>query len=188
MTDFKYTLKDKDSKPVQVTLQRDGRLKKTIRWGRQADGSLLIRVPKRYPKRKFSRLLADVQTQLSKTRRRSTRRTDADLQKRAEILNKKNFNGQVSWEAIRWVSNMNSRLGSCTQGGPTDGHIRISDKIKSWPTWVIDYIIAHEMTHRLHSNHSKDFWNALRAAYPLTNKAEGFIEGISHAKGWVLDE
>ncbi|MBT5336169.1 MAG: M48 family metallopeptidase [Chloroflexi bacterium] len=183
-----YTLKDKDGKLVHVTLHRDGRLKKTVRWGWQPDGSLLIRVPKRYPKRKFLSLLVDIQNQLLKTKRRSTRRTDADLQKRAEVLNKKNFNGQVSWEAIRWVSNMNSRLGSCTRGGPTDGHIRISDKIKSWPTWVIDYIIAHEMTHRLHSNHSKEFWKALRTAYPLTDKAEGFIEGITHAKSWHLDE
>lgn len=182
MNEFQTTIQDKDGNPILVTLQRDGRLKKTVRWGRQEDGSLLIRVPKRYPKRKFSRLVADIQTQMGKTQKRVKRRTDADLQKRAEELNRNHFDGQVSWEAIRWVSNMNTRLGSCTKGGPTDGHIRISDKIKDWPTWVIDYIIAHEMAHRIHSNHSKNFWLVLKKAYPLTDKAEGFIEGIGYAK------
>ena len=188
MSSYEYRIKDKDGQVILVTLQRDGRLKKTVRWGWQADKSLLIRVPKRYPKRKFPSLVADIQSQLGKAKRVSKRRTDTDLQKRAEELNRKNFGGQVSWEAIRWVSNMNSRLGSCTNGGPTDGHIRISDKIKNWPAWVIDYIIAHEMTHRLHSNHSKDYWTTLKKAFPLTEKAEGFISGISHAKGWTLED
>ncbi len=188
MNEYHYTIKDKLGKPITVNIQRDGRLKKTVRWTRQTDGSMLIRVPNRYPKRKFPGLLSDLQKQIGKSKKRAAGRTDANLQKRAEVLNRNNFGGQVSWEAIRWVSNMNTRLGSCTNGGPTDGHIRISDKIKTWPTWVIDYIIAHELTHRIHSNHSKAFWSTLKKAYPLTEKAEGFLEGISFSKGWELED
>ena len=83
---------------------------------------------------------------------------------------------------------MKTRLGSCTNGGPTDGHIRISAEGKDWPQWVIDYLIAHELTHRLHSDHSPEFWDPLTEAYPKTERARGFIKGVLFARGQQLDE
>jgi predicted metal-dependent hydrolase len=188
MSESRHTLRDAEGKPVQATIRSDKRLKKYVRWARQPDGSVLVRVPLRYPKREYASLLESVQKQLLKPPRRARRRSDRELQKRAEYLNRECFQGCVHWEAIRWVSNMNSRLGSCTSGGPTDGHIRISDKIRDWPLWVIDYVIAHEMTHRLHTNHSAAFWRTLRQAYPLTEQARGFIKGVAYAKGMDLEE
>ena len=96
--------------------------------------------------------------------------------------------GAIEWMAIRWVGNMTTRLGSCTNGGPTDGHIRISDKIKTWPQWVVDYIVAHELAHRIHPNHSADFWEFLMAAYPLTERARGFIQGVGFARDLSYEE
>ena len=116
------------------------------------------------------------------------KRTDAELQLRAEAINKRYFKSKIQWHAIRWVGNMEKRLGSCTNGGPTDGHIRISDKIKNWPQWVIDYVIAHELVHRLHSDHSKDFWATLTEGYPKTERARGFIEGIGFAEGQSYED
>ena len=81
-----------------------------------------------------------------------------------------------------------TRLGSCTNGGSTDGHIRINDKIKSWPDWVVDYVVAHELVHRLHPDHSKAFWQTLRGAYPKTEQARGFIQGVGFAEGRPVGE
>ena len=64
----------------------------------------------------------------------------------------------------------------------------ISDKIKEWPEWVVDYVIAHEMTHRLHPDHSQEFWETLRQAYPKTEQARGFIKGVGFAKELDLIE
>ncbi len=158
MADQKHTIQDKDGKKITVLVRRDRRLKKTSRWEWEPDGSILLRVPYRFPKRHIPILLKQITQYLKKGKRRVKGRTDADLQARAETINQKYFGGQIEWQAIRWVSNMNTRLGSCTNGGSTDGHIRISDKIKHWPQWVIDYVIAHELVHRLHSDHSKAFW------------------------------
>jgi hypothetical protein len=83
---------------------------------------------------------------------------------------------------------MSQRLGSCTNGGPTDGHIRISDRIREWPDWVIDYVVAHELAHRLFPNHSAEFWATLVRAYPLTERARGFIEGVAFSHGHAADE
>lgn len=184
---YLYQIFDPEGKPVQVELRRDRRLKKTIRWTRQTDGSLLLRVPVHTPRTQFKPLLADLQGQLNRRKTQRAGHTDADLQERAERINRQYFNGKIEWRAIKWVSNMNNRLGSCTQGGSTDGHIRISNKIKTWPDWVLDYVIAHELTHLLHSNHSKAFWATLKRAYPLTEKAEGFIEGLAYARNQFFD-
>ena len=178
-----HTLKLSDDEQIVVTIQRDKRLKKTARWQREADGNLLLRIPQRYPKNSLPGLLESISAQLLKQRQRSRRRTDADLQARARQINKTYFDGRISWEAIRWVKPMKTRLGSCTSGGTTDGHIRISEEIRDWPQWVVDYVIAHELAHRLHPDHSRDFWKTLHAAYPDSDRARGFIQGVMFAKG-----
>jgi predicted metal-dependent hydrolase len=188
MADQRYTIRDKCDHLVQVNLRRDKRLKRNSRWERLPDGTILLRVPSRLPKHRVGALLEQVASQLDKFDMLVSRRTDADLHQRAELINRKHFNGKISWNAIRWVSNMQTRLGSCTRGGPTDGQIRISDKIKSWPDWVVDYVIAHELMHRRHPNHSDAFWTELQAAYPLTERARGFIHGVGFVAGQPVED
>lgn len=183
MSDQKHLIKDKDGNELSVFVRRDKRLKKSSRWQWETDGSILLRIPYRFPKRQIPRLLKQITQRLDKQVKHAKRRTDADLQQRAEMINKTYFGNKIEWKAIRWVGNMTTRLGSCTNGGSTDGHIRISDKIKNWPQWVIDYVIAHELVHRLHSDHSKDFWNTLTNGYPKTERARGFIQGAGFTEG-----
>ncbi len=183
MANQKHTIKDKDGNEIAVLVRRDKRLKKSSRWQLEADGSILLRIPYRFPKRQIRGLLEQITKQLARQGRKTKGRTDADLQQRAEYINKRYFEGKIGWNAIRWVGNMNSRLGSCTTGGSTDGHIRISDKIKIWPQWVVDYVIAHELVHRLYSDHSKDFWATLTNGYPKTERARGFIQGLGFSEG-----
>jgi predicted metal-dependent hydrolase len=173
---------------LTVVVRRDKRLKKSSRWQWEPDGSILLRVPYRVPKRIVKQQVEEIARLLEKQAKRAERRTDAELQKRAERINQKYFGGKIQWNAIRWVGNMNTRLGSCTQGGSTDGHIRISDKIKSWPPWVVDYVIAHELVHRLHPNHSDQFWETLTGGYPLTERARGFVRGVGFVEGMTFDD
>jgi predicted metal-dependent hydrolase len=183
MTQREYFIRNKDGEQLVVMVKRDKRLKKNARWCRESDGRLSVRIPYRLRNAEIPRLLENIQEQLSRQRKRAQARTDADLQARAQNINRRYFNNKIQWEAIRWVPRMKTRLASCTTGGPTDGHIRISEAIKEWPTWVIDYIIAHELTHRLYPNHSSVFWKTLTEAYPLTERARGFIKGIEFVQG-----
>jgi predicted metal-dependent hydrolase len=187
MADEQHTIQGPDGGSIAVRVRRDRRLKKSARLER--DGSeYILRVPYRLPRREVNRLLADIPAQLAQSQERAANRTDDDLQARAEYINEKYFQGAVEWAAIRWVGNMRTRLGSCTSGGSTDGHIRISERIKGWPEWVIDYVIAHELAHRVHANHSRAFWDYLTGAYPLTERARGFIQGVGFAAGEPLAE
>jgi predicted metal-dependent hydrolase len=188
MVEKHYTILDKAGNQIRVNLKRDRRLKKTSRWERLPDGAIYLRVPYRLPGRRIGPLLEQISDQLDKITTSHARRNDASLLQRAELINQKYFKGSVQFNAIRWVSNMRSRLGSCTRGGRTDGEIRLNEKIRSWPDWVVDYVIAHELMHRKHPNHSADFWKDLAVIYPLTERARGFIEGAGFAAGQPYEE
>jgi predicted metal-dependent hydrolase len=188
MEDKVYSIETKKGQIIEVSVKRDKRLKKSSRWQWQSKNVIQLRVPYFLRTRVIKKQLEEISSQLNKQEKVAKRRTDADLQARADYLNKKYFHGSLSWKAIRWVNNMEFRLGSCSTGGTTDGHIRISNKIKDWPQWVVDYVILHELVHRIHTNHSSEFWNTLQGGYPLTERARGFIRGVSYAQGTRFEE
>ncbi|MBE2195635.1 MAG: M48 family metallopeptidase [Anaerolinea sp.] len=166
---------------IKVIVSPDGRLKKTARW-KLHEGVIRLRVPSTMPRADIDLIIDRIQSKVSQRRRRTSVQTDADLMRRAEEINVKYFKGELSWRSVRWVNNMEQRLGSCTNGGPNDGDIRISDRIKFWPDYVIDYVIAHEICHRKYPNHSAVYWEYL-GRFPLSEKAKGFIEGVFYAQG-----
>ncbi len=53
------------------------------------------------------------------------------------------------------VRDQKTRWGSCS----TTGQLNFSWRLRLMPEYVMDYIIAHEVAHLRHMNHSQDFWN-----------------------------
>ena len=167
--------------PIVVEVVRDLRLRKTIRWewnGRK----IRVRAPWHLRQELLDRQVAEIVEKVQRKRAQVRARADVDLEARARQINKRYFGGELTWHSIRWVSNMRQRLGSCTTGGPTDGDIRLSSEIKSWPEWVVDYIIAHELAHRKYPGHSPEFW-ALVNRYPQAERARGFVLGAAFQLG-----
>lgn len=83
--------------------------------------------------------------------------------------------GLPSPTSIRWVSNQRRRWGSCT---PSDGSIRLSDRMVSFPSWVVDYVIVHELAHLVEIGHTARF-RALVDAYPRAERARGYLQAKS---------
>ena len=108
---------------------------------------------------------------------RATDRANLDLDERAAEL--ADLYGLSEPASIRWVSNQKARWGSCT---PVDRTIRLSDRLARFPTWVIDYVIVHELAHLDIGGHGPDFWRLVNQ-YPKTERARGFLI----AQSW-LDE
>ena len=100
--------------------------------------------------------------------------SDADLDARAQQLNRTYFDGKLTWQSVRWVTNQNVVNGSCT---PSKGTIRISHRLASMPPFVLDYVLVHELAHLLEANHGPRFW-ALVNRYPKTERARGYLMAV----------
>lgn len=103
---------------------------------------------------------------------------DAELAEHAQRLSAQYFGGRARPTSVRWVTNQNTRWGSCT---PAEGSIRLSHRLKGMPEYVIDYVLLHELAHLLVPGHGPDFWRLLEA-YPRTERARGYLEGVVAAE------
>ena len=137
------------------------------------NGVLVIRAPAKMSDEELQPIIAKLQTRLQKKVNRPPA-TDDDLEKRAQQLNKKYFNGRLQWQSIRYVTNQNKRYGSCT---PSRGTIRLNHRLAQMPTWVRDYVIMHELAHLLEGNHGRKFWRLVNR-YPLTERARGYLMAL----------
>ncbi len=81
-----------------------------------------------------------------------------DIQKIAQIYAKKL---NIQPKSIK-LSQQKRAWGTCS----SKGSIRINWRLADAPLSVLEYVVAHEVTHLLHHNHSKEFWQALDNIMP----------------------
>lgn len=60
------------------------------------------------------------------------------------------------------ITSARKRWGSCS----TQGNINFSWRLIMAPKEIVDYVIAHEVAHLLHKNHSSKFWNCVEKMIP----------------------
>lgn len=140
------------------------------------DGRTIVAIPARFTRAQERQWVERMVARLEAQDRRR-RPSDEQLAARAARLSERYLGGQARPTSVAWVSNQGRRWGSCTPG---EGTIRISDRVRGMPGWVLDYVLLHELAHLLHSGHGPAFW-ALLAGYPRTDRARGFLEGYSYA-------
>jgi len=74
--------------------------------------------------------------------------------------------------ALIGVKTYKSRWGSCHH----DGRIYFNWRLIMAPTWVIDYVVVHELCHLIHHNHSKAFWNIVEQTMPDYRQAKDWLK------------
>jgi predicted metal-dependent hydrolase len=65
-----------------------------------------------------------------------------------------------------------SRWGSCS----STGALNFSWRLILAPSFVLDYLAAHEVAHFIHMNHSPAFWKVTRRLFPETDRAETWLK------------
>ena len=158
---------------MQVKIVRSARRRKTI--SAQLEGDVLVvRAPAGASDRELAPYIEKLKRQLQARERRRAGRADTDLMERAAALNQRYFGDEARIVSVRWVSNQQKRFGSCTS---SHGTIRISDRLKNAPAWVLDYVLVHEIAHLLEPNHSARFWKLVNR-YPRAERARGFLMAL----------
>jgi predicted metal-dependent hydrolase len=156
-----------------VEIRRSARRKRTVRAYREGDTTIVL-MPANLPKAVEDEHVRTLVARLDRRERR-VRPSDDELLERASVLSRSWLGGSAVPASVRWVTNMDKRWGSCSSG---DRSIRLSHRLKGMPPYVVDYVLLHELAHLLEPNHSARFW-ALVDAHPDTEKAKGFLEGVS---------
>lgn len=159
-----------------VEVRRSARRRRTVSAYREGDRTVVL-IPARMSEAEEQRWVG---VMLDKLAAQESKRTlgDAELTERAERLSEQFFSGRARPRSVRWVTNQNTRWGSCT---PAEGSIRLSHRLQGMPEYVVDYVLLHELAHLLVPGHGPRFWELLEA-YPRTERARGYLEGIVAAE------
>jgi predicted metal-dependent hydrolase len=156
--------------PVEVRASTRRRTTVSASW---EDGRIVVLVPSRLRSTERDAIVDELVQRLLR-RAPMHHSDDHALEERAEQLADRYFDG-VRPSSIRWVGNQRKRWGSCN---PNTGQIRISDRLRPVPSWVLDAVLVHELAHLLEASHSRRF-RALAARYPRMAEADTFLHGFS---------
>jgi len=159
----------------EVEVRRSRNRVRTVTAFREGDRTV-VAIPARFTRAQEREWVRRMVTRLA-TQEQRRRPSDDELVTRAAELSARYLGGRAKPSSVTWSSNQGRRWGSCTS---IDGTIRISDRVRGMPAWVLDYVLMHELTHLIHAGHGPDFWATL-AAYPRTERARGFLEGVAFA-------
>lgn len=147
------------------------------------DGRVVVQVPAGMDPVEEARVVEQLVDRVSGRLRATEVGGDAHLAARARALADRLLDG-VQPTSVTWSTRMRRRWGSCT---PSDGTIRVSQVLASFPAFVLDYVLVHELAHLQEPGHGPAF-RALVDRYPDAARARGFLEGVQFADarfdGW----
>ena len=160
----------------EIVVIRSHRRKKNVSAFRQG-GRIVVSIPARMSKADERAMVPEMVAKIRAQEAEATM-SEESLQIRAgqlltefapEILIRP---ASVNWRAMR------ERWGSCTS---LDRSIRISDRLKGAPEYVLDYVLFHEAIHLEHFDHGEQF-KQLLARFPLEAQAEAYLQGYEAAE------
>ena len=76
----------------------------------------------------------------------------------------------VQWRRLA-LSSAQTRWGSAS----ADGSVRLNWRLVHFSMPTIDYVVAHELAHLRHMDHSPRFWDAVRSVVPDMDRARGVL-------------
>lgn len=158
-----------------LELRRSARRRRTATAYAQ-DGVVVVQLPAGLEPVEEQRVVTRLVRKVTGADRAASLGGDGALEERAHELADRYVEG-VRPASVRWSGRMERRHGSCT---PASGTIRISRRLATYPSYVLDYVLVHELAHLVVAGHSPAFW-AIVSGYPDAERARGFLEGVAHA-------
>ena len=150
--------------PFQVEVVRSKKRRRTV--SAQMHGDVLrVSIPSWMSKSEEASNVAEMVRRF----KRKIATQEVDLTDRARILAKR-YSLRPP-DSIEWAENLTSVWGLCT---PSTKTIRMSTRLVGFPSWVLDYVIVHELAHLHVSGHGPDFWEITRR-YEKTERAIGYL-------------
>ncbi len=129
--------------------------------------------------------LAEIIPDLARRLLRRSRSRELNIDGEAEAIARKiasRFPKPPEIREVRWVTTQRARWGSYSA---RTGTIRLNASLRQMPTWVLESVVAHELAHVFHLDHSKAFYELLNSVDPRAGQAHSFLEGVAWlASSW----
>ena len=152
------------AEPFQIEVVRSKKRRRTV--SAQMHGDVLrVSIPSWMSKTEEATNVAEMVRRF----KRKIATQEVDLTDRARILAKR-YSLRTP-DSIEWAENLTSVWGLCT---PSTKTIRMSTRLVGFPSWVLDYVIVHELAHLHVSGHGPEFWKITRR-YEKTERAIGYL-------------
>lgn len=162
---------------------RSGR--KTIAIQVKPDGRIVVRSPYRVSRKQVERFLEEksqwIKTQQEKLRKgeEAKREITDEMRKRGVRMAMELIPERVRYYAdIMGISygritirEQKTRWGSCSR----KGNLNFNWKLMLMPEGVLDYVVVHELAHRIEMNHSKAFWAVVEQVLPDYRKRKALL-------------
>lgn len=150
-----------------VDIVRSQRRKRTVQ-ARLTGGRVKVMVPAGMDPKEESRVVEDLVTRIA----RKATSARVDLAERVAILSEKY--ALPGPAGVEWSARQNRIWGSCSPG---DSLIRVSSRLATMPTWVLDYVLIHEMAHLEVPDHGPRF-REIVDRYELSERATGYLMAV----------
>ncbi|MCJ7755733.1 MAG: M48 family metallopeptidase [Thermoanaerobaculales bacterium] len=131
------------------------------------------------PHRVSVRELDETIVELARTLVRRSRADALNSDGGAEVIVRKmaaRFPEPPEITEVRFVTNQTSQWGSYS---PQTGIVRLNAALRQMPPWVLEAVVAHELAHTFHLDHSPEFWELVRSVCSKTDRARAFLEGVT---------
>lgn len=155
--------------------------RKTIAIQVNMDLSVIVRAPKRASQKEIQRFLKEKEAWVIKAQEKMRKRqeeyeaepvevlTEAQLRELAALA-AEHIPGRAAYYSRRMgvdygritIRNQKTRWGSCS----SRGDLNFNCLLMLAPPEVIDYVVVHELCHRIEMNHSQSFWKEVEKILP----------------------
>jgi predicted metal-dependent hydrolase len=78
------------------------------------------------------------------------------------------------------VGNHKTQWGSCGR----QGQLSFNWRLLLGPRWVAEYVVAHEVAHLVHHNHSQRYWAVVKKIYPDYQAARRWLREHANELHW----
>ena len=117
---------------------------------------------------------------LRRRRAREINREDRLLELARQVA--KRFPQSLAVDRVELVTSQRKRWGSYSSRTRV---VRLHAALAQMPEWVLEAVVAHELAHVVHGDHSRQFWSLLHSVCPDTERATSFLAGVAWlASSW----
>jgi predicted metal-dependent hydrolase len=159
---------------VTLTLLIERKRVKNIN-ARLRESTLSVSAPLQTPQATLDQIIPDLARRLVRRARARQINIEDDALALANKIAAR-FPNKPSIAQVQFVTTQEARWGSYSTATRT---IRLNAALREMPRWVLEAVVAHELAHISHHDHSPAFWALLRSVYPATDRADAFLAGVS---------